>query len=33
MSTAMTDKEIDMFTEVLLDGFRKIKPLFTADDY
>ncbi|MGF1759889.1 aspartate aminotransferase family protein [Photobacterium sagamiensis] len=33
LSTAMTDKEISMFTEVLLDGFRKIKPLFTADDY
>jgi len=28
LSTAMTNKEIDILTEVLLEGFRKFKPLF-----
>ncbi len=33
LSTAMTDKEISMFGDVLLDGFHKIKPLFTSENY
>jgi len=33
LSTAMTDKEISMFSDVLLDGFHKIKPLFTSENY
>ena len=31
LSTAMTDKEISIFSEVLLDGLRKIKPLFSSN--
>ena len=28
LSTAMTNRELERLTEVLLEGFRKLKPLF-----
>ena len=31
LSTAMTEKEIDISIEIILNGFRKIKPLLTAE--